>query len=174
MLNRCLCIALPILGLAVIGLNSASAAGHGGRGSFSGGAGAVGFRTGNGNCWGNSNQFLRAENGIFAPPAVYGNNCWGYGGIGCGLGYGCGYTGWGWGCSPLLLGCQPLDVPYYALFPPVYYGYTDHAPILNPTFRSSWATAGSAQPSQDSAASASPPRSPLRIANPYYQEEKAD
>ncbi len=96
---------------------------------------------------------------------------WGYGGYG--LGYGYGYPGWGY--SPFIGGYYDLEsLPYFAVFPPVYYGSGENGPVLNPSTRSSWAGIESPQPAPAPAASASPARPPLRIINPYYVETKAD
>jgi hypothetical protein len=73
------------------------------------------------------------------------------------FGYGNGCSGWGnadWGCSPLLFGFQMEGVPYFAWFPPVYYGITDRVSI------------------SESVDSVTAPSPPLRIANPYYVEPK--
>ena len=71
-------------------------------------------------------------------------------------------------------GYELEGVPYFAQFPPVYYGYADNMPVLKAPIRSSWAGSEGPQPVPVSAASASPPRPPLRIINPYYVEAKAD
>ena len=168
MLSKNWCIAVAVLALAAFEVRIASASGHGANASHGVGGPAVTFRTGGANGWGNSGQFRRAENGIFGPSWPFGNANWGCGG--CGLGYG--YSGWGY--SPLLLGYDLGGVPYFAQFPPVYYGYEDNMPVLKAPIRSSWAGSESPQSAPESASSADPPRRPLRIKNPYYFEAKAD
>jgi hypothetical protein len=157
------CVALAVLGLAAFEVNGVFASGHGTGGSHA--RGPAGCRA-----WGNSRQFLRAENGIFGPTWAYGNAYWGWGGYGYGSGYGYG----GWGYSPLAIEYDLGSAPYFALFPPVYYGYGDNMPIVKAPIRSSWVGGASNEPVPDVAASASPSRPPLRIVNPYYVEAKAD
>jgi len=65
-------------------------------------------------------------------------------------------------------------VPYFAQFPPVYYGYDDNMPVVKASIRSSWTASEAPQPAAQSAPIASPAPRPLRIANPYYLEAKAD
>jgi hypothetical protein len=177
MLNKKWCVFLTVLGLTILEVGMASASGGGARGSCAGG-GATKCRTGGGGCCGNSGQFLRAENGIFGPTWASGNAYWGCGGIDCcsgfglGLGYGCGYPGWGY--APSAIGYLPERVPYFALFPPVYYGSAEPVPTWNASTRSFWVGNESTQSTAEPPASLSPPRQPLRIINPYYVEAKAD
>jgi len=131
------------------------AAGHG-----AGAGPRAGFKSHSGT----SAQFLRAENGIFGPGWGCGN---GFGGCGAGSGFGC-----GWGYSPLAFGYLPERVPYYSIFPPVYYDYVDNAPVWKAAIRTSWSVVESSQASQQPSVSAAPSRPPLRIANPYYTETK--
>ncbi|MEI8371749.1 MAG: hypothetical protein WCJ35_02825 [Planctomycetota bacterium] len=170
MTSKIWCVALALLGLVAFEIDSASASGGGAKGSRAGGRSAVGCRTGHGGCQGNSWQFLRAENGIFGPTWASGNAYWGCGRTGCGLGYGYGYPGWG--DSSLVIGVQQERMPYFAQFPPVYYGYSANMPVLNGSLCSFWGGSESSPPAQDSAAPASLPRPPLRIINPYYVEAK--
>ena len=174
MLSKNWCVALAVAGLTAFGaVSGASAAGHVANGSFHARGGvAAGYRAGNGGFWGNSGQFLRAENGIFGPAWAYGSAYGGYGGPGYGWGYGYGYPGWGY--SPWIGGWELEGVPYFAQFPPVYYGYGDNMPIVKASIRSSWAGSEGPSPSAVPAAVATPSRPPLRITNPYYVETKAD
>jgi len=161
---------LAILAFAAFEVKLASAAGHGPNVSHAGRGSVVGCRAGSGTCHGNSGQFLRAENGIFGYPWSYGSVSWGGGIAGCGLGYGCGYTGWG--DSPSVIGYQTERMPYFAQFPPVYYGYAENMPVLKTPIRLSWGGGVSNEPAPQSADSISPPPPPLRIVNPYYVEAK--
>ncbi len=88
-------------------------------------------------------------------------------------GYGGGYGYPGWGYSPFGFGYELGDVPYFAQFPPVYFGYDDNIPILKTPVWSSWTGSENPQPDMGSAAPARPPRPPLRIINPYYFEGRA-
>jgi len=172
MRSKIWCVVLAVLGLVAFEVDSALASGGGAKGSHAGGGPAVGHRTGRGGCQGNSWQFLRAENGIFGPTWACGNaTYWGYGGTGCGLGYGCGYSGWG--DSPLVIGQQDRR-PYFAQFPPVYYGYSANTPVLNRPIGTFLVGSESSAPTTDFTAPASLPRPPLRIINPYYVEAKVD
>ena len=143
-------VVLAALGLVAFGVGTAMAAGGGAKGSRVGGGVAKGPRTG---C-ANPGQPGRTENRIFGSTWAYRNAYWG----GYGLGYGYGYPGWGF--SPYDVGYGLVDVPYFALFPPVYYGNGENSE--------------SPQPAPAAAAFVTPPRPPLRIVNPYYVEEKAD
>ncbi len=167
MLSKSLCVALVILAIGAFEVSSASASGRGASGSHPGGRpGVAGCRTGSGGCWGNSGRYLRAENGIFGSTWACGNAGWGWGGAGYGWGYGLGYAYPGWEY-------QLEGVPYFAQFPPIYYGYGENTPVLKAPIRSTWAGGESPRPAE-SAVSASPARPPLRIVNPYYAEAKAD
>lgn len=170
MLSKSWNVALTVLALVAFEVSSAFASGHGATGACAGGATVGGCRTGSGSCFGNSGQFLRAENGIFGPAWGFGNGYCGWGGSGYGLGYGCCYPGWGY--SPLVLGYEFGGVPYFSQFPPVYYGYGDNMPVVKASIRSSWVGSESPQPAMEPATSASPSRPPLRIINPYYVEAK--
>lgn len=165
-MSKIWCVVPAVLGLVAFEVDSALASGGGGKGPHAGAGSAVGCRTGHGGCRGNAGQFSRAENGIFGPIWASGNTYWG-----CGLGYACGYSGWG--DSPLVISQQDR-VPYFAQFPPVYYGYSTNMPVLNGCIRSFLAGSESSLPASDSAAPASLPRPPLRIINPYYVEVKVD
>jgi hypothetical protein len=146
-LRKYWCVALAVLALVAFEVNHASA----------GGGGAKGFH---------------ARGGT---PRAYGNAYWGlggFGGYGYGLGYGYGYPGWGY--SPFLFGGDPVGVPYFSVFPPVYYGYADNRPVMKSPISSSWVGEGSLQPAPASPVIADPPPQPLRIINPYYVEAKAD
>jgi len=167
MVSKNWCVVLAVLGFTAFTVNVAPASGGGAKGFCAGGRPA-GCRTG----FGNSGQFLRAENGFFGSPWAFGNTYWGWGGTCCGLDYGYGYPGLGY--SPWAFGCLPEHVPYFSLFPPVYYGSTDHVPVWNTAMRSSWLGSDIAPPAPEPAVSASPPRPPLRIVNPYYVEAKSD
>ncbi len=87
-------------------------------------------------------------------------------GYGYGLGYGLGYD-YGSG-GDLAAGYAPDRLPYYALYPPVYYGSIERrpfgqSPFAYPAYPASTVQAESGQeqpPSQ-------PPARPLRIINPY-------
>ena len=164
MLSKSWCVVLAVLGLAAFEVNGASASGGGANVSRAGGSSA-GCRLGNGSCRGQSGQFPRDEHGVFCPTWGCGNAFCGWGGAGYGLGYGYVYSGWGY---------QLEGVPYFAQFPPVYYGYADNMPIVKASIRSSWAASESPQPVAEPAAIASPSSPPLRIINPYYVEAKAD
>ena len=157
MLGKIWFVALVVLGLAAFEVESASAAGGGARGSHAIGGGTAACRPG---C-GNLGCFPRAGNGFFGSPWAYGNAYWGWGGIG--LGYE--YPGWGY---------QLGGVPYFAQFPPVYYGSAENVPAWNTPIRPAGSGSEKSQPAAASTASASRPRQPLRIANPYYVEEQAD
>ncbi len=161
MLSKRWCVVLAVLGFAAFGVGSASARGGGAKGSHPGGG--VGPRCGTG--WANSGQFPRTGSGIVGPAWAYGNPY-------SDLGYGYGYPGWGY--SQYGLGYSLEDVPYFAMFPPVYFGYEDNVPVVKTSIRSSWAGGEIPQPVPPPAASASSPCPPLRIVNPYYVEEKAD
>ena len=81
MLSKSWCVALAVLAIGAFEVSSASASGRGASGSRPGGRpGVAGCRTGSGGYWGNSGQFLRAENGIFGSTWACGNACWGWGG----------------------------------------------------------------------------------------------
>jgi hypothetical protein len=169
MLSKNWCVVLAFLAVVAFGAKVAFAAGHGTTGSHISGGPSIACRTGNGSCAGNWRQFPRVENGVPGPIWPYGGFYWGYGGIGYGWGYGLGlgylYPGWGYALE---------GVPYFAQFPPVYYGYTDNMPVVKPPIPPSWAGSENSQPVSEPAAFASPPRPPLRIINPYYIETKAD
>ena len=153
-------VVLAVLGFVAFGVSSASAAGRGGDGPRVGGT-FVGSRPG----WGNPGQFPRTGNGVFGPSSAYGNPYWGYG---------CGYPGWGYAPWIAGYGYELVGVPYFAEFPPVYYGYEDSVPVVKASVRSSWAASEGPLPAAGAAPIASPPRPPLRIINPYYVEGKAD
>ncbi len=185
MSRKILCVALVVLALEAIGANGASASGRGAGNSHPGGSAATGLRAGSGNCPANSGRFLPVENGIHRPTCVYPGRVYenaycgwrgtgyGYGnGIGYDFGYGCGYPGWGY--LPSALGYELEGVPYFAQFPPVYYGSGENLPNWNTSVRSFSAGSESPQPATESAASANPSRPPLRIINPYCVDGKAD
>jgi hypothetical protein len=168
MLIKSSCVVLAVLVFtASTTVNVAWAAGGGAKGFCAGGRPA-GSRTG----FGHSGQFLRAGNGFLGSNWAFANAVWGWGGLGYGLDYGYGYPGLGY--SPWACGYIPEHVPYFSLFPPVYYGNTDDVPVWNAAMRSSRIGIDSAPPVPESVAPASPPRPPLRIVNPYYVEAKAD
>ena len=150
MLCKSSCVVLVVLVLAAYEVSSASASGPA-RGSHPGGQVAAGCRTG---------------------ALAYGNAYWC--GSGWGWGYGYGYPGWGY--APFLAGYgyELVGVPYFAQFPPVYYGYEDNVPVLKAPIRSSWAPSEDPQPGMATPAAASPQRPPLLIVNPYYVEAKAN
>ena len=155
MLKKHWCIVLAVLALAQFQSDRVSAAGHGVVVSHPHGGAPAECRS--------SGQFSRAENGIVGPFCGYGNGYWSWGGAGYGWGLGYGYPGWGY---------DLVGVPYFAQFPPVYYGYSDNMPVLKTPMPPSWTGSEGPQPVVDSSASASPPRPPLRIINPYYMETK--
>ncbi len=163
MLRKRWFIVLVVLGFAAFEVGSASASGPSAKCSHPGGGAAAGCPTHSGAC----GQFPRAEYGVFGPTLAYGNTYWGWG-------YGYGYPGWGY--EPFLAGYgYGLEgVPYFAQFPPVYFGYGDNMPVLKASIRSSWVSGEGPQPGMAPPAVASPPRPPLRIVNPYYVEAKAD
>jgi hypothetical protein len=136
----------------------------------------------------NSWPFLRAENGIFGPTWAapgpgsggigYGSGAGfgslGYGGIGYGgLGYG-GYGGIipGWGYGYGLTDLYPGGVPYFSLFPPVYYDYADGAIAPKSSSATPWTANMPVQPGGDVPPAPLPGPHPLRIANPYYSAGK--
>jgi hypothetical protein len=123
----------------------------------------------------NSWPYLRAENGIFGPiwAAPGPGSSLAFGGVGCGGGW-AGYgSGTGWGCG---LGdyswYYPERLPYFNLFPPVYYSYADGAIAPRSTLRSSWTGTTAGEGVADTPPPPSPASPPLRIANPYYSAEK--
>jgi hypothetical protein len=155
MLSKRWFVVLVISGLAAFESNRVWASGGGAKGSFAGRP-AAGRRT---------------ESCPNRPNLAYGNNLWGWGGYGLGYGYG------GWGYSPWGFGYQWVDVPYFSLFPPVYYGYAPNGPVWNTPARSGGSSVSGNESPQSvpvSEVSASQSRPPLRIINPYYVEEKAD
>ena len=96
----------------------------------------------------------------------------GFVGAGYGLGYGgdgCYGAGWGWGYGLADFGFYPESVPYFDLFPPVYYTYSDGAIAPISTIGSSWMGYGAVQTAADPPM-ASLRHMPLRISNPYYVE----
>ncbi len=153
MLSKRLFVVAIILGLAAFESNRVSASGGGAKGSFAGRPAAG----------------RPAESCPNRPNLAYGNNLWGWGG------YGYGYSGWGyspWGC-----GYQWVDVPYFSLFPPVYYGYAPNGPVLNrPVGYAESSVSGNESPQSVPASTVSTgqPRPPLRIINPYYVEGQTD
>ncbi len=161
------CVVLAVLALAAFEASNVCASGHSAVASHARGGSTAACRTASGSCSGSVHRFPRAENGFFGPIWPYGSAYLGYGGYGWdyGLGLGYGYPGWGY---------ELEGVPYFAQFPPVSYGYADNMPVLKTPIRSSWLGSESPQPVMESAASASPPRPPLRIINPYYFGTKAD
>lgn len=178
MLTKNCCVALAVLALATFGARSVSASGRG-VGSHPGGRTGAESRPVDGHRPGNSGQFPRAENGDFRHPRSYANvpngNAyfgWNRAGYGSGYGYGYGYPGWGY--WPFDLGYELGSVPYFALFPPVYYGSGENMPALDTTVRSPWMGSGSPQPIMQSAAFAGQSQPPLRIINPYCVEAQAD
>jgi len=110
---------------------------------------------------GNREHFAPVQNGIGGTPWANGYGNWGWGGFG----WGGLYPGWAY---------QLEGVPYFAQFPPVYYGNGENIPVLNSAIRSPWLGIESGQPAPSAAVSSSLPRPPLRIVNPYYVEEKAE
>jgi hypothetical protein len=148
-----------VMGLA-IAVSSAHGAG-GGRGGATGGRHGGGPGGGNHN---NSAQYLRAENGCFGPVWASGTTCWGYGA-------GCGY---GWGYTPWVGDYWPERVPYFSVFPPVYYSYSEGRPVVSSSYRPvAWSPGDIGAAAVEPAVAASPAR-PLRIVNPYCQDVKAD
>jgi hypothetical protein len=93
-----------------------------------------------------------------------GANYWGYGG----LGYGCGYSGWDW---PWAYGLSSESLPYFAVFPPVYYGNPEPTLVVNPTVAPSSAKNEMAPSFGGALAASHPQRQPLVIVNPYYHED---
>jgi hypothetical protein len=170
MSSKSWCVVLAVLGLVAFEVNTAFAAGRGISGSRVGGTVVVGRRTG----WENSGHFPRTGNGSFGPTLAYGNAYWGWGGAGLGLGYGYGYPGWGYASWIAGYGYELVGVPYFAQFPPVYYGYEDNMPVVKASSRSSSAASEGSQPVTGPAPIPSPPRPPLRIVNPFYVEAQAD
>jgi hypothetical protein len=84
-------------------------------------------------------------------------------GYGYGLGYDYGYD--------LAAGYAPERLPYYALYPPVYYGSVERRPFGQSPFAyppypayTVPAESGQDQPSSQ------PPARPLRIVNPYVKQ----
>ena len=82
------------------------------------------------------------------------------------------YAGYGWGCTtyPPLNGYSPGEhVPYFALYPPVYYGQ-----IVPRTYGQSpfaYPATMAAPPSQDVVvAAADRPPAPLLVINPYVSQ----
>ncbi len=140
MLSKNWFVVLAVLGLLSLEVGTASAAGRG----------AIGSRA-------NAGQWPRGENGLFRSTLGYGNASWGWGGTG----YGYGYPGWGFAPWIAGYGYELEGVPYFSQFPPVYYGYEDHMPVVK-------------SPTPQPASFASPSRPPLRIVNPYYVEEKTE
>ena len=57
-------------------------------------------------------------------------------------------------CSQWILGWDFDSVPYFSVFPPVYYGYAESAPVLNPSIRPYLAESGTARPAIQSTANA--------------------
>ena len=172
MLRKGFFVFLAVLVFVVFEVGNVSASGRSPGGTHANGSSVAGCRTGNGNCWANSGQFSPAENGVSGSASSYGNGYGNWGGTGgYGQGYGYGYPGWGY--SPFAYGYELEGVPYFAQFPPVYYGYEDNMPVVKPSIRSSWVNSESPQPVTESSVSVSPPSPPLRIVNPYYVEEKA-
>jgi hypothetical protein len=161
-------IAVVVLVCATSAGDIYAAPGGGGKGASSGGR-PSGMRTG----FGSSGLARRAENGRFDSNFGCGNAIWGLGGLGWDVGgYGYGYPGWGY--SPFAVGYFPERVPYFSLFPPVYYGHSYYAPAWNSAVNSPWAGNDGNPPAQEATATASSPRPPLRIINPYYVEAKTD
>jgi len=153
-------IVLVVLGLSAIEVTGvAFAAGGGAKGSGAGRGGAASFRARNNN---GAHFFAPVQKtAIIGTPGAFGNAGWGWGG----LGWGYPYPGWGY---------QLEGVPYFAQYPPVYYGNGENVPVLNSAIRSPWLGIESTQPAAATAVSASLPRPPLRIINPFFVEQKAD
>ncbi len=121
----------------------------------------------------NSWPYLRAENGIFGPvwaatgPGnIVGSGGWGGGG-GSGGGWGWG-GGWGFGYQ----GDTFYRPPYFDVFPPVYYTYSEGAIIPNTTLNGSQSAGGDSAGQAASAAPTTQGSPPLRIINPYYNSGK--
>ena len=112
---------------------------------------------------GNSGLISASRKRLLRSPWAYGNAC--------GWGWRLRLSAWGYGYAGLA-DVELEGVPYFAQFPPVYYGYGDNMPVLKSPIRSAWAGSESAQPAAAAAASASPAASPLRIVNPYYVEAR--
>jgi hypothetical protein len=104
--------------------------------------------------------------GTFPDHGRFRNPSYGYGGTGFGNGSGYGLGGWGY--SPFLYGYQTESVPYFSVFPPVYYGFDGQGPIVKTS--SSPDVDRAAQPALPSGANNGQPQ-PLRIANPFYHPE---
>jgi len=144
------CIFLASIGILSLVVRDTAAAGHG---SANKGAvhGPVGGEQGKGGIPQGFGSFPRNEQGVYRAPwngNHYGdNNRSGFGANG--LGYGA------WGYSPFYDIYQSGSVPYFALFPPVYYGYAEQLPLA----------------ASDEKTPAGPPPQPVRILNPYYFAE---
>ena len=160
-------IALILLAFCVPGALVASGAGHGPGISHPGGKGPGGPAAVDHH--GNSEQCHRPENGGVGFAGSFENGSYGWGGLGYGLG--CGFD-YGYGCPGWAYGIE--GVPYFAQFPPVYYGYGDNMPVVKSSIRSSWAGSEAPLSAAEPAAPAGVSRPPLRIINPYYHETQAD
>lgn len=145
-----ICFSLVVLGAFAFPLSYARAAGHGtaaAHGSDSK-AGPISW----------------PGHGINRSPGTFRTPYYGYGGTGFGFGTGYGYGGWGY--SPFLYGYQTESVPYFSVFPPVYYGFDGQGPTVK-TVSSSPELDRAAQPALPPGAFTGQPQ-PLRIANPFY------
>jgi hypothetical protein len=124
----------------------------------------------------NSWPYLRAENGIFGPvwAAPGPGNIFGGAGFGGSSGGGGDGGGWGWG-GGWGFGYQGdtfYRPPYFDIFPPVYYTYSQGAIIPNPTLSGSQSAGGESAAQAASAAPTTQGSPPLRIINPYYNSGK--
>lgn len=156
MLSRIRFVAMILLACTILG-DAASAFGHGASGYHPNGGNAV-KHSNNDHFRPDSGRLQSSYNGPFGSP-------WNYGGyLGYGYGYPYAYPGWAY---------EWEGVPYFAQFPPVYYGYEDNMPVVKPSVRTSWSGGVAPQSAADFSEPAAPPR-PLRIINPYYYETKTE
>ena len=162
MLSKRWCVVLAVLGFMAFAVSAVSASGRGSTGAHIGGGVAAGCRPAVGSYRVNSERFSHGENGIFGTNWGCQNAYYGWGSAGYGWGYG--YPGWAY---------ELEGVPYFAQFPPVYYGYEDNMPVVKAPIRSAWAGSENPQPVMELPATAGQSRPPLRIINPYYVEGKA-
>ncbi len=182
-------IVAAVFGLFVAGAQVSLAAGGGHAQAGNGHNRGNGHSSGNGHNRANQSQsripsfanswaYLRAENGIFGPvwaapgPGSGSGFGWGGGGAGWGNG-GWGNGGWGWGDGLADIGYYSNDIPYFNLFPPVYYTYSEGSIVPTSTLRSSWMGDSTGQAAPEPPTPASPAVAPLRIANPYYKADSS-
>jgi hypothetical protein len=151
------CVILAVLAGLAFATSDARAAGHGSPSAGRGAGGRMGSHPGH------PGPFFHPRNGFGTPfcsfcGAGFGGFGLGYGFGGYGLGYG--YPGWGYEYD---FG----SVPYFAAFPPVYYGYNGQGPTFGRAVPAA-GVAGDVPQSAWETAHASPARQPLIIKNPYY------